>query len=69
VAHGGCPEQNLAAQFASTTRTFCYRFDDWHAPGLNMDLPGYQWCAGHAVRSPASTPGQPFWDANPSYLG
>jgi para-nitrobenzyl esterase len=46
---GGCPEQNLAAQFASTTRTFFYQFDDEHAPGLNMDLPGYQWGAGHAM--------------------
>jgi carboxylesterase type B len=46
---GGCPEQNLAAQFASTTRTFFYQFDDRHAPGLNMDLPGYQWGAGHAM--------------------
>ena len=46
---GGCPTQNLAAQFASTTRTFFYQFDDRHAPGLNMDLPGYQWGAGHAM--------------------
>ena len=46
---GGCPEQNLAAQFAGTTRTFFYQFDDRHAPGLNMDLPGYQWGAGHAM--------------------
>jgi para-nitrobenzyl esterase len=46
---GGCPEQNLAAQFAGTTRTFFYQFDDEHAPGLNMDLPGYQWGAGHAM--------------------
>jgi para-nitrobenzyl esterase len=46
---GGCPEQNLAAQFASTTKTFFFQFDDRHAPGLNMDLPGYQWGAGHAM--------------------
>jgi len=46
---GGCPTQNLAAQFAGTTRTFFYQFDDRHAPGLNMDLPGYQWGAGHAM--------------------
>jgi carboxylesterase type B len=46
---GGCPEQNLAGQFADTTRTFFYQFDDEHAPGLNMDLPGYQWGAGHAM--------------------
>jgi len=46
---GGCPEQNLAAQFASSTRTFFYQFDDEHAPGLNMDLPGYEWGAGHAM--------------------
>ena len=46
---GGCPTQNLAAQFASTTRTFFYQFDDRHAPALNNDLPGYQWGAGHAM--------------------
>jgi carboxylesterase type B len=46
---GGCPTQNLAAQFASTTRTFFYQFDDLHAPGLNNDHPGYQWGAGHAM--------------------
>jgi para-nitrobenzyl esterase len=46
---GGCPEQNLAAQFSSTTRTYMYQFDDLHAPGLNNDHPGYQWGAGHAM--------------------
>jgi carboxylesterase type B len=46
---GGCPEQNLAAQFARTTPTFFYQFDDLHAPGLNNDHPGYQWGAGHAM--------------------
>ena len=46
---GGCPEQNLASQFASTTRTYFYQFDDLHAPGLNNDHPGYQWGAGHAM--------------------
>jgi carboxylesterase type B len=46
---GGCPAQNLAAEFASTTPTFFYQFDDRHAPGLNRDLPGYQWGAGHAM--------------------
>jgi beta-glucosidase len=46
---GGCPSQNLAAQFAATTPTFFYQFDDLHAPGLNNDHPGYQWGAGHAM--------------------
>jgi carboxylesterase type B len=46
---GGCPTQNLAAQFAATTPTYFYQFDDLHAPGLNMDHPGYQWGAGHAM--------------------
>lgn len=46
---GGCPTQNLAAQFASRTPTFFYQFDDRHAPGLNNSLPGYQWGAGHAM--------------------
>jgi carboxylesterase type B len=46
---GGCPGQSLAAQFASTTRTYFYQFDDLHAPGLNNNNPGYQWGAGHAM--------------------
>ena len=46
---GGCPEQNLAAQFAATTPTYFYQFDDLHAPGLNNNHPGYQWGAGHAM--------------------
>ena len=46
---GGCPSQNLAAQFAAATRTFFYQFDDLHAPGLNRDHPGYRWGAGHAM--------------------
>ncbi len=46
---GGCPEQELAGQFAKTTPTYFYQFDDLHAPGLNNDLPGYQWGAGHAM--------------------
>ena len=46
---GGCPTQNLASQFASTTRTYFYQFDDLHAPGLNNNQPGYQWGAGHAM--------------------
>ncbi|HEY9244354.1 MAG TPA: carboxylesterase family protein, partial [Streptosporangiaceae bacterium] len=28
---GGCPEQNLAEQFAATTPTYFYQFDDLHA--------------------------------------
>jgi para-nitrobenzyl esterase len=46
---GGCPTQDLASQFASTTRTYFYQFDDLNAPGLNNDHPGYQWGAGHAM--------------------
>ena len=46
---GGCPAQNLAAQFAGGTPTYFYQFDDRHAPGLNNNLPGYQWGAGHAM--------------------
>lgn len=46
---GGCPTQNLIAQFARRTPTFFYQFDDRHAPGLNQSLPGYQWGAGHAM--------------------
>ena len=49
---GGCPTQNLAAQFAAGAPTFFYQFDDLHAPGLNNDLPGYQWGAGHAMELP-----------------
>jgi para-nitrobenzyl esterase len=46
---GGCAEQTLAGQFAATTRTYLYQFDDLQAPGLNNDHPGYQWGAGHAM--------------------
>ena len=46
---GGCPNQDLAAEFAATTPTFFYQFDDLNAPGLNSDHPGYQWGAGHAM--------------------
>jgi para-nitrobenzyl esterase len=46
---GGCPNQDLAGQFARTTPTYFYQFDDRHAPGLNHNLPGYQWGAGHAM--------------------
>ncbi len=46
---GGCPTQNLAAQFARRTPTFFYQFDDRHAPALNNVLPGYRWGAGHAM--------------------
>jgi carboxylesterase type B len=46
---GGCPAQTLAGQFASSTRTYMFQFDDLHAPGLTNDHPGYQWGAGHAM--------------------
>jgi hypothetical protein len=29
--------------------TYVYQFDDRNAPGLNNNLPGYQWGAGHAM--------------------
>jgi para-nitrobenzyl esterase len=40
---GGCAEQNLATTLAKSTPTYFFQFDDEHAPGLNDDLPGYQW--------------------------
>jgi carboxylesterase type B len=46
---GGCPTATMESQFASTTRTYVYQFDDLNAPGLNNDHPGYQWGAGHAM--------------------
>jgi para-nitrobenzyl esterase len=46
---GGCPAQKLAAQFARGTPAYVYQFDDRHAPGLNHNLPGYRWGAGHAM--------------------
>ncbi len=49
VGIGGCGTQKLAQQFARYTRTFAYQFDDRNAPGLNQNLPGYQWGAGHAM--------------------
>jgi carboxylesterase type B len=63
---GGCPTQNLASQFAATTRTYFYQFDDLHAPGLNNDHPGYQWGAGHAMELaylwPSFTNGYSLYD-------
>jgi carboxylesterase type B len=44
---GGCVEQNLAAQFAATTPTYFYQFDDEDAPAQNNDLPGFVWGAAH----------------------
>ena len=46
---GGCATQNLAGQFRAGTRTFFYQFDDRNAPGLNNQVPGYMWGAGHAM--------------------
>ena len=46
---GGCTAQNLAQQFAAGARTYFFQFDDRHAPGLNNQVPGYQWGAGHAM--------------------
>jgi para-nitrobenzyl esterase len=46
---GGCATQNLASEFRAGTRTFFYQFDDRNAPGLNKQVPGYQWGAGHAM--------------------
>jgi para-nitrobenzyl esterase len=46
---GGCGTLALARQFARSTPTYVYQFDDRHAPGLNQNLPGYQWGAGHAM--------------------
>jgi para-nitrobenzyl esterase len=47
VRIGGCVEQNLAAQFAATTPTYFYQFDDEDAPAQNNDLPGFVWGAAH----------------------
>ncbi len=47
---GGCPERDLAAQFARRAPAYFYQFDDRHAPPLsNSGPPGYQWGAGHAM--------------------
>jgi len=54
---GHCPEQGLAGEFARTTPTYFYQFDDLHAPGLHNDLPGYQWDAGHAMELAYLWPG------------
>jgi para-nitrobenzyl esterase len=48
-AIGGCGTQALARQLSAVTPTYLYQFDDRNAPGLNHDLPGYQWGAGHAM--------------------
>jgi carboxylesterase type B len=55
---GGCPAQNLAGTFARTgSAAYFFQFDDRHAPGLNHDLPGYQWGAGHAMELAYLWPG------------
>jgi carboxylesterase type B len=46
---GGCGTRTLAGRLAQATRTYAYQFDDRNAPGLNQNLPGYQWGAGHAM--------------------
>jgi para-nitrobenzyl esterase len=46
---GGCATQNLAGEFRAGTPTFFYQFDDRNAPGLNNNVPGYMWGAGHAM--------------------
>jgi para-nitrobenzyl esterase len=49
---GGCATLALDRDLARSTRTFAYQFDDRQAPGLNNDLPGYMWGAGHAMELP-----------------
>jgi carboxylesterase type B len=46
---GGCAAQKQEQTFRKYTPTFAYQFDDRHAPGLNANLPGYMWGAGHAM--------------------
>ena len=45
---GGCPTRDLAAQLARHA-DLLLPVRRPHAPGLNHDLPGYQWGAGHAM--------------------
>jgi carboxylesterase type B len=49
---GGCPSEDLIGLLSARTRTYAYQFDDRHAPGLNNDVPGYDWGAGHAMELP-----------------
>jgi carboxylesterase type B len=49
VGIGGCAEQQLADELARRTPTYFYEFNDLAAPGLNRQVPGYQWGAGHAM--------------------
>jgi carboxylesterase type B len=46
---GGCAAQSQEQTFRRYTPTFAYQFDDRDAPGLNDNLPGYMWGAGHAM--------------------
>jgi para-nitrobenzyl esterase len=46
---GGCAAQNQEQTFRHYTPVFAYQFDDRNAPGLNDELPGYMWGAGHAM--------------------
>jgi para-nitrobenzyl esterase len=53
---GGCPAQSLADTFASRIPVFFYEFADRTAPGLNDDLPGYDWGAAHVLELPYMWP-------------
>ncbi|HET6871003.1 MAG TPA: carboxylesterase family protein [Solirubrobacteraceae bacterium] len=46
---GGCAAQSQEQTFRKYTPVFAYQFDDRNAPGLNDNLPGYMWGAGHAM--------------------
>ncbi|HEY1519044.1 MAG TPA: carboxylesterase family protein [Solirubrobacteraceae bacterium] len=46
---GGCAAQSQEQTFRNYTPTFAYQFDDRNAPGLNDNVPGYMWGAGHAM--------------------
>ncbi len=45
----GCPGQDLATTFSRHTRAWFYEFADREAPGLNDDVPGFDWGAGHSL--------------------
>ena len=71
---GGCPTQNLAAQFARRTPTFFYQFDDRHAPALNnmtcratSGAPGTRWSSRTCGRVSATGPRSMTSSPRPSW--
>jgi carboxylesterase type B len=53
---GSCSAKDLVASFASRTPSYFYEFADRGAPGLNDDVPGFDWGAAHTLELPYMWP-------------